>query len=120
MPRQALIAAFVSDFPSFHYCCKLATDTNNQCQTPGNCPKALLSLTGYYVYYEDGHKHIKIPATPEPIFKYLCHSCAEKHTNCKENCTAYAKELWGYTVWVWDLIERDFREIVIKRDLLNP
>ena len=119
-PKQALIEAFTSDFPSFHYCCDLASDTNNQCQSPSNCPKAILSLTGYYLYYEDGHKHYKLPATPEPIFEFLCHSCAEKHADCTEGCTAYAKELWGYTVWVWDLIERDFREIVIKRNLLNP
>jgi len=32
----------------------------------------------------------------------------------------FAEELWGYTVYVWDFIDRNFIEQVIPKDLLNP
>ena len=117
--KQALIHAFTSDFPAFSYCCELSP--NNICANPTLCPKVVLALTGYYEYNNTkDHHYNNLPQPPEPIFHPLCQGCGLRHSECKEGCKLFAEELWGYTVFAWDFIDRNFMEQVIHKDLLNP
>ena len=117
--HRAITKALTTDFPLFEQCCEISPHSVcNHLQK--KCRRARLALQGYARYYSTGHKFVPLPIEPIPLFKLLCDSCSLPRGECTEYCSAWATELWGYTVHQWDINQGKFKEFEIHRDTYNP